>query len=83
LIDDAGQAISEVEGSIQSAEETQGPRQGSFELQEDGSFMQGVLDQATFHLQVDDGSELTIKVDSTSTTSKPGTSLVEFSCTGA
>jgi hypothetical protein len=83
LIDDDSQAIAAVEGSIQSPEESDGSRRGRFELQEDESFMQGILDQKTFHLQLDDGSELTIKVDSTSTTSKLGYSLVEFSCTGA
>jgi hypothetical protein len=43
--------------------------------------MQGVLDKKTFHLQLDDGRELTIKVDSATTSSRPGYSLVEFSCT--
>jgi hypothetical protein len=81
LIDDQAQAIAEVEGSIESPEETQGSRRGRFEVQEDPSFMQGVLDQKTFHLQLDDGSQLTIKVDSASTASRSGYSLVEFSCT--
>ena len=82
LIDDDSQAIADVEGSIQSAEEINGPRRGRFELHEHESFTQGILDQKTFHLQLDDGGELTIRVDSASTTSKPGYSLVEFSCTG-
>jgi hypothetical protein len=81
LIDDQSQAIAEVEGSIESPEETQGSRRGRFEVQEDPSFLQGVLDQKTFHLQLDDGSQLAIKVDSTSTASRSGYSLVEFSCT--
>jgi hypothetical protein len=80
LIDEGSQAIAEVEGSIESPGETEGSRRGRFEVQEDPSFMQGVLDQKAFHLQLEDGSELTIKVDSTSTSSRPGHSSVEFSC---
>jgi hypothetical protein len=80
LTDDAGQAISDVEGSIQSADEAQGTRQGRFEFQENESFMQGVLEEKTFRLKLEDGSQLSIAVDSVSTTSKPGYSLVEFSC---
>jgi hypothetical protein len=80
LIDD-GQAIADVEGSIESPDETEGSRRGKFEVQEDPSFMQGILDKKTFHLQLDDGSELTIKVDSASTALRSGYSLVEFSCT--
>jgi hypothetical protein len=82
LIDDDSHAIADVEGSIQSPDETDGPRRGKFELQEDQSLMQGILDQKTYHLQLEDGSELTIRVDSAATTSKPGYSLVEFSCKG-
>jgi hypothetical protein len=40
--------------------------------------MQGVLDKKTFHLQLDDGREIAIKVDSASPASKPGFSVVEF-----
>jgi hypothetical protein len=79
LSDDAGQAIAEIEGSIQSPSETQGPRKGEFEFQENESFLQGVLEEKTFHLDVDDGSKLTIRVDSVSTTTRPGYSKVEFS----
>jgi hypothetical protein len=79
LTDDAGQAIADVEGSIQSSEGTQGPRQGTFEFQETESFMQGVLDQKTFGLELDDGSRLTIRVGSVSSTARPGYSRVEFS----
>ena len=56
LIDDQSQAIAEVEGSIESPEETEGSRRGRFEVQEDPSFLQGVLDQKTFHLQLDDAT---------------------------
>jgi hypothetical protein len=83
LIDDADQAIAAIEGSIESPGESDASRRGMFEMQEDESFMQGVLDHKLFHLQLDDGSELTIKVDSASTTSKPGYSQVEFTCAGA
>ena len=80
LADDAGQAIAEIEGSIQSPDETQGPRRGEFELEENGSFMQGVLEAKTFRLKVDDGSQLTIRVDSASPIARPGYSRAEFSC---
>ena len=80
LIDDNSEAIANVEGSIESPAEIKGSRRGRFEVQDDGSFMQGVLDKKTFHLQLDDGREIAIKVDSASSTSRPGFSLVEFSC---
>jgi hypothetical protein len=80
LADDAGQAIAEIEGSIQSSDETEGSRRGEFELEENGAFLQGVLEQKTFRLQVDDGSQLTIRVDSASPSAQPGYSQVEFSC---
>jgi hypothetical protein len=79
LSDDNGQEIDEVEGSIQPAGGTQGTRTGSFELAENGSFMQGVLEEKGFHLRLDDGSEVSITIDSVST-SKPGYSVVQFSC---
>jgi hypothetical protein len=79
LTDDSGQAIADIEGSIQSPEETQGPRQGEFEFQETGEFMQGVLEGKTFLLKVDDGSQLTIHVKEASN-ARPGYSKVEFSC---
>ena len=80
LTDNAGQAIADIEGSIQSSEETQGPRHGKFEFQETESFMQGVVEAKTFRLKVDDGSQLTIRVDLVSTIARPGYSRVEFSC---
>jgi hypothetical protein len=80
LTDDAGQAIADIEGSIQSPEETQGPRQGRFEFPESESFMQGVLEEKTFGLKVDDGSQLAIHVDSVSASARAGFSSVAFSC---
>ena len=80
LIDDNSQLIADVDGSIESPEESEGSRRGRFEVKDDPSFMQGVLDKKTFHLQLDDGSEIAIKVDSASPTSKPGFAVVEFSC---
>jgi hypothetical protein len=79
LKDDAGEVIADVEGSIDSQEEAQGPRQGEFEFQETDAFMQGVLEQKTFRLELDDGNRLTIRVGSVSTNSAPGSSRVEFS----
>jgi hypothetical protein len=81
LTDDGGQAIADVEGSIQSPEDTQGSRQGEFEFQETESFMQGVLDQKTFRLELDDGNRLTIRVGSVSASDRPGNARVEFSVT--
>src|SRR5262245_35965755 len=78
LRDDAGQAIADVEGSIQAPEEAEGARRGSFEVQETGAFMQGVLDGTPFRLGLDDGSWLTIKVDSVSASASPGYSVVAF-----
>jgi hypothetical protein len=80
LIDDNSEAIAEVEGSIESPEASKGSRRGTFEVAEDASFMEAVLDKKTFHLQLEDGTEIAIKVDSASTTSRPGFSFVEFSC---
>jgi hypothetical protein len=80
LTDDAGQALGDIEGSIQSPGEAQGPRKGEFEFPETDAFMQGVLDAKAFRLKVDDGSQLTIRVDSVSTITRPGYSRVEFSC---
>jgi len=80
LTDDSGQAIADIEGSIQSSDETQGPRQGEFELEDNAAFMQGILEEKTFRLEVDDGSQLTIHVNSASTIARPGYSRVEFSC---
>ena len=79
LTDDAGQRIADIEGSIESPNESRGPRHGEFQFPETESFMQGVLDDKTFLLDVDDGSQLTIHVDSVST-GKAGTSKVEFAC---
>ena len=79
LTDNAGPAIAEIEGSIQSPRETQGPRKGEFEFQETESFIQGVLETKTFRLDVDDGSLLTIRVDSVSTITRPDYSRVAFS----
>jgi hypothetical protein len=79
LTDEAGQAIADVEGSIDSPEEAQGPRQGEFEFQETDSFMQGVVEQKTFRLEFEDGNRLTIRVASVSAMTGPGSSRVEFS----
>jgi hypothetical protein len=80
LTDDSGHVIADIEGSIQSAGGTQGPRQGEFQFQETESFMQGVLEEKPFRLEVDDGSQVTIHVSSVSTIARPGYSKVEFSC---
>jgi hypothetical protein len=79
LKDDAGEAIADVEGSIDSPEEAQGPRQGEFEFQETDAFMQGVLEQKAFRLELDDGNRLTIRVGSVSANAGPGSSRVELS----
>jgi hypothetical protein len=79
LKDDAGEAIADVEGSIDSPEEARGPRQGEFEFPESEAFMQGVLEQKTFRLELGDGNRLNIRVGSVSADAGPGSSRVEFS----
>jgi hypothetical protein len=79
LTDDAGQAIADIEGSIQSVAEAQGVRRGNFEFPESESFMQGVLEEKTFRIELDDGSRLDIHVDAVSGGAGPGRSRVEFS----
>jgi hypothetical protein len=79
LTDDAGQAIAEVAGSIDSPEATQRPCRGEFEVQETGSFMQGILEQKTFCLELEGGNRLTIRVDSVSAATGSGSSRVDFS----
>ena len=79
LADEGGQGIAEVEGTIEPSQEAAGARSGRFELQETESFMQGVMDGKTFRLQMDGGDVLTIKVESVSAGSGPGTSEAKFS----
>lgn len=79
LADEAGQAIAEVDGTMESAEEAAGARIGRFELQDTPSFIQGVMDEKTFQLQVEGGDTLTIRVDSISTAAKSGYSVAAFS----
>jgi hypothetical protein len=79
LTDDAGETIAAIEGSIDSPGESQGPRQGEFVFQETDSFMQGVLEQKAFRLELDDGDRLTIRVGSVSASAGPSSSKVEFS----
>ena len=79
LADEDGQAIAEVEGTIESQEESAGARSGRFELPDTASFMQGVLDGKTFRLRIDGGDALTIKVESVSPSSRSGSSEAAFS----
>ncbi|SIO35159.1 hypothetical protein SAMN05444166_4012 [Singulisphaera sp. GP187] len=79
LADEDGQAITEVEGTIESPEEAPGTRSGQFELPDNESFMQGVMDGKTFRLQVDGGDAFTIKVESVSVSSRSGFSEASFS----
>ena len=81
LTDDSGQAIAEIQGSIQSPDESQGPRRGEFEIEENGEFMQGVLEEKAFRLDLNEESPLAIHVDSVSAGTRPGYSKAEFSCT--
>ncbi|WP_406698334.1 hypothetical protein V5E97_05690 [Singulisphaera sp. Ch08] len=74
-----GQAITEVDGTIESPEEAAGARSGRFELPDTESFMQGVLDGKTFRLQVEGGDPLPIKVESVSVGSRSGFSEAQFS----
>jgi hypothetical protein len=45
-----------------------------------GEMPQRVLDEKAFRLEVDDGNQLTIQVNSVSTSARTGYSKVEFSC---
>jgi hypothetical protein len=81
LTDDSGQAIAEIQGSIQSPDEAQGPRRGEFEIEENGEFVQGVLEAKSFRLDLDEGSSLAIHVESVSASTRPGYSKAAFSCT--
>lgn len=79
LADEDGQTITEVDGTIDSPDQSAGTRSGRFELQDTESFMQGVMDGKPFRLQVDGGDALTIKVESVSISSRPGFSEALFS----
>jgi hypothetical protein len=79
LTDDAGQAIADIEGSMDSPDEAQGARKGEFEIADNETFMQAVLEQKTFGLRTDAGDQLTIAVNSVAALAKPGHSRVEFS----
>jgi|GEM_PF-3056421 len=79
LADDTGQSIAEVDGTIESSEEAAGVRCGRFELEDTPAFIQGVMDEKTFRLQVEGGDTLTIRVDSISTAAKSGYSVAAFS----
>jgi hypothetical protein len=80
LTDDAGEEIADIEGSIESPEEADGSRHGEFEFEADGAFMQATLEGKPFRLRVDDGVQLAIRVDSASTTARPGYTSVQFTC---
>jgi hypothetical protein len=80
LTTDEGQAITEVEGTIESPEEaSSGARKGRFEFEDNDSVMQGVLDGTPLRLACDNGTRLNIRVDGVTAGSKPGFSQAEFS----
>jgi hypothetical protein len=75
-----GQAITEVEGTVESPEEaSSGACKGRFEFQDNDSVMQGALDGTPFRLDCDNGTKLTIQVAAVNAGSKPGYSQAEFS----
>ena len=80
LTTDEGQAITEVEGTVESPEgASSGACKGRFEFQDNDSVMQGVLDGTPFCLDCEGGTRLKIRVDSVNAGSKPGYSQAEFS----
>jgi hypothetical protein len=80
LTTDEGQAITEVEGTIESPEEaSSGACKGRFEFQDNDSVMQGALDGTPFRLDCENGARLTIRVDAVTGGPKPGYSQAEFS----
>jgi hypothetical protein len=76
LTTDEGQAITGVEGTVESPE---GTCKGRFEFQDNDSVMQGVLDGTPFHLDCENGTRLKIRVVAVNAGSKPGYSQAEFS----
>jgi hypothetical protein len=80
LTTDEGQAIAEVEGTIESSgEASSGACKGRFEFQDTDSVMQGALDGTPFRLDCEDGTRHKIRVDAVTAGSKPGYSQAEFS----
>jgi hypothetical protein len=78
LSDDSGQTIGEVEGSMEDAASAGGAARGTFEAQETDELMQAVLEGKTFGLNVEGGSQLSIRAESASVSSKPGFTTVKF-----
>jgi hypothetical protein len=80
LTTDEGQAITEVDGTVESPDEaSSGDCKGRFEFQDNDSVMQGVLDGTPFHLDCDNGNRLKIRIDAVRPGPKPGYSQAEFS----
>jgi len=79
LTDAADQAITEVEGSIEP--DTGPARKGRFEFADSDAVMQDILEGKTFGLQLEDGTQLAIRVSSASAGPRAGYSVAEFSTT--
>jgi hypothetical protein len=78
LTDDAGQAIADVEGSIESPDDAGGAQTGSFEFPDSDSVMQDILEGKTFGLIIDGGSQFKIRINSASAGTRSGFSVAEF-----
>ena len=78
LADEDGQAIAEVEGTIESPEEAAGAARAGSSCKRRSRSCRG-CGQEDLRLQVDGGDTLTIKVDSVSTGSRSGYSEAVFS----
>ena len=79
LTTEAGGEVATVEGEIEPPGGEGGPTIGRFEIEDTPELMQDVMDGKAFHLAIEGGSRLTIKIDSISTTAKSGISVANFS----
>jgi hypothetical protein len=78
LTDGTDQAVADVEGSIESPDDAGGAYTGNFEFPESDSVMQDILDGKTFGLNLEDGLQFKIRVNSASAGTRSGFSVAEF-----
>ena len=78
LSDPVGQISVPVEGELEAAGGSGGPRKGVFEFADADEVMQAFLDGKTFRLSTDDGDQLDVTIDSISASDRSGSSRAEF-----
>jgi hypothetical protein len=74
LTDQAGKVSVGAEGSFEVA----GARRGELEFPDSDGIMQSFMEGKTFQLGTDDGSQFEVRLDSVSTSARPGFSRAEF-----